>query len=114
VGDLVQKYPQCLENLKIWTKSKNRWLRRAAAVTLILPARNGKFSKEAFEIADILFYDNDDLVQKGYGWLLKEMSKLHEKEVFEYVMKRKKDMPRTALRYAIEKMPKDKKVLAMK
>lgn len=114
VGEIILQYPEYLEDLKTWAKSKNRWVRRASAVTLILPARKGKFIKEAFEIADILFYDKDDLVQKGYGWLLKEVTKLHEKEVLEYVIKHKIDMPRTALRYAIEKMSKDKKALAMK
>jgi 3-methyladenine DNA glycosylase AlkD len=54
------------------------------------------------------------MVQKGYGWLLKEASRKHEKDVFDYVMRNKKAMPRTALRYAIELMPKDLKAEAMK
>lgn len=114
VGSLVELYPQFLENLKIWAKSENRWTKRAAAVSLIVPARNGKFLKDIFEIADILLLDSDDLVQKGYGWLLKVASQSHQKEVFEYVMKNKSKMPRTALRYAIEKMPKELKSAAMK
>ena len=69
--------------------------------------------KDIFEIADILLLDKGDLVQKGYGWMLKAASKSYQKEVFEYVMKNKTKMPRTALRYAIEKMPKDLKVKAM-
>ncbi len=60
-----------------------------------------------------MLLDNDDLVQKGYGWMLKAASESHQKEVFDYVMKNKARMPRTALRYAIEKMPKDLKVKAM-
>ncbi len=54
------------------------------------------------------------MVQKGYGWLLKEVSRMHMDEVFSYVMKNKRGMPRTALRYAIELMPKDLKAEAMK
>ena len=61
--------------------------------------------KEAFQTADILLQDKENLVQKGYGWMLKEASNRFPKEVFRYVMKNKKKMPRTALRYAIEKMP---------
>ena len=72
------------------------------------------FLKDIFEIADILFQDNDDLVQKGYGWMLKEASRMHQAEVFEYVMRNKATMPRTALRYAIEKMPEELRRLAMK
>lgn len=85
---------------------KNLWTRRAAAVSLIIPARRGNFLKDIFEIADILLLDKEDLAQKGYGWMLKAASQAHQKEVFNFVMKSKAKMPRTALRYAIEKMPK--------
>ncbi|MHB8104522.1 MAG: DNA alkylation repair protein [Dehalococcoidales bacterium] len=113
VGSLVDKYPEYLQNLKQWTKSDNRWLRRAAAVTLIIPAKRGKFLKDIFEISDALLTDADDLVQKGYGWLLKDASKKHLNEIFAYVMKNKPLMPRTALRYAIERMPPELKQQAM-
>lgn len=113
VGSFIEKFPAYVENLKVWARSDNRWVRRAAAVTLILPARKGNFLNEVFEISNILLRDRDDLVQKGYGWMLKEASKPHRQEVFEYVMKNKKEMPRTALRYAIEKMPPDLRARAM-
>ena len=113
IGSFVEKYPQYITNLKGWTKSANPWLRRASAVTLIVPAKEGKFLKDIFEIADSLLQDGDDLVQKGYGWLLKEASRMHQKEVFDYVLRNNKLMPRTALRYAIEKMPEDLRRLAM-
>jgi len=113
VAAFVEEFPDYVKRLKTWTKSPNRWLRRAAAVTLILPARNGKFLKDVFEIADSLLLDKDDLVQKGYGWLLKEAGKPYQQEVFNYVIKNKAVMPRTALRYAIEKFPADRKKQAM-
>lgn len=113
LGSFVEMYPQFIDNLAIWARAENRWLRRASAVTLILPARKGLFLKEAFDISDLLLEDRDDMVQKGYGWLLKEASKKHQAEVFDYVVKRKAKMPRTALRYAIEKMPVEKKKEAM-
>jgi len=114
LGSFIEQFPRYVDRLKAWTKSENRWLRRASAVTLILPARKGKFLDDVFEICDSLLEDEDDLVQKGYGWLLKEASRIHQKQVFEYLMKNKKDMPRTALRYAIEKLPKDLRDKAMK
>lgn len=114
VGSFIEKYPSQVVRLKKMAKSENRWMKRAAAVSLIVPAKKGNFLKEAFDIADILLLDPDDMVQKGYGWLLKEESRLHQKEVFDYVVKNKKIMPRTALRYAIELMPKNLKVEAMK
>jgi 3-methyladenine DNA glycosylase AlkD len=58
--------------------------------------------------------DADDLVQKGYGWLLKEASKQHPQEIFDYVMARRERMPRTAFRYALEKLPADLRQAAMK
>lgn len=104
VGAFIEMFPQHLERLKIWAKSKNLWMRRAAAVTLILPARHGKFLGDIFQIADILLIDKEDLVQKGYGWMLKAASQSHQNEVYNYVMKNKRAMPRTALRYAIERL----------
>jgi 3-methyladenine DNA glycosylase AlkD len=106
-------YTGYLGNLKKWAKSENRWMKRASAVALIIPARHGKFLKDIFEIANIVLLDKDDLVQKGYGWMLKAASEVYQKEVFEYVMKNKDKMPRTAFRYAIEKMPKNLKTKAM-
>jgi len=113
VGALVSQFPYLVKNLKQWTTSKNRWVRRAAAVSLIIPARNGKFLEDIFQIADGLLGDTDDLVRKGYGWLLKEASRCHQQEVFEYIIRNKMAMPRTALRYAIEKMPEDLRQRAM-
>jgi 3-methyladenine DNA glycosylase AlkD len=113
VAAFVEIYPEFVERLKGWTASDNRWLRRAAAVTLILPARQGQFLKDIFEIADRLLTDADDLVQKGYGWMLKEAGKAHQREVFDYILARRAVMPRTALRYAVEKMPDDMRRRAM-
>ncbi|HMD67508.1 MAG TPA: DNA alkylation repair protein [Chitinivibrionales bacterium] len=113
VGSFVEQYPAFVDRLKAWAKSGSRWFRRAAAVTLVLPARRGKFLEDIFEIAGILLTDGDDLVQKGYGWMLKEASKLHPKEVFDFIMERRTAMPRTALRYAIEKMPRSMRKKAM-
>jgi len=114
MGDLIEQFPEHIEELKRWTQSQNRWMRRAAAVSLIVPAKHGKFLNESVEIADLLLTDGEDMVQKGYGWLLKEASRKHTNEIFTYVMKNKKVMPRTALRYAIELMPKELKAEAMK
>lgn len=105
VGAFLEAFPEFLPQLERWARSKNRWMRRAAAVSLIVPARRGKFLDEIFKIADILLADRDDMVRKGYGWMLKVASQTHLEEVFGYVVKNKSEMPRTALRYAIEKMP---------
>ena len=113
VGTLVDMYPDLISGLKKWARSDNRWVKRASSVSLIVPARKGRFLNDIFEIADILHSDPDDMVQKGYGWMLKAASQAHQKEVFDYVVRRKATMPRTSLRYAIEKMPPELKAIAM-
>ncbi len=113
IGTLLEMHPKLVTKLKRWAKSENRWVRRAAAVSLILPARKGLFHAEAFKIAEILLCDQDDLVQKGYGWLLKAVADFDRRAVFDFVMQRKDIMPRTALRYAIEKMPPEWRKKAM-
>lgn len=114
VAEFIVMYPDYLAQLKRFTQSENRWMRRAAAVTLIIPAARGKFIDEIFGITTLLLHDPDDLVQKGYGWMLKAAAESHRQEVFEFVLRHKSTMPRTALRYAIEKMPPDMKAEAMK
>ena len=126
IGNFLMKYPEYITKLKVWAKSPNCWLRRGAAVSLIIPARKGLFLNDILEIAEILLLDKEDIVQKGYGWMLKAASmsesfvkgsdtvkRQHLEAVFNFVIKNKTTMPRTALRYAIEKMPADMKAKAM-
>ena len=111
------QFPQTIPKIKKWTSSKNKWVRRAAAVSFISSSTKyfvrGNLNN-VFEVATILLTDSEDMVQKGYGWMLKAASVHYQKEVFDFVLKNKKDMPRTALRYAIEHMPKEMKKKAMK
>lgn len=113
----IQNFPQVIPRIKKWAKSENMWFRRASAVGFITTYKQyyavTHNLKDIFEIAETLLKDKEDLVQKGYGWMLKAASVVKQKEVFEFVMKHKHEMPRTALRYAIEKMPKDLKTTAM-
>lgn len=114
VGTFIVMFPECIGELKRWTGSENRWLKRAAAVSLIIPAKRGAFLDDVFEIANRLLTDQDDMVQKGYGWMLKEASRQHQDEVFQFVLLNRRTMPRTALRYAIELMPPERRTKAMK
>jgi len=89
-------------------------MKRASAVSLIYSIRRKQQLGAIFETADALLTDQDIMVQKGYGWMLKEASNEYPDEVFDYVMKNKKEMPRTALRYAIEKLSPESRREAMK
>ena len=114
MGEFIEQFPETIDELNQWARSENRWMRRASAVSLIIPAKHGKFLEESLRIAELLLTDSDDMVQKGYGWLLKEAGRKHTDEVFSFVMKYKRQMPRTALRYAIELMPKNLRAEAMR
>jgi len=113
-GYLLYDYPELLPRVKKFATSKNMWLRRMSAVALIYPVRKGKYLDDVFATADILLRDDEDMVQKGYGWMLKVAGDVFPDEVFAYVMRNKKEMPRTALRYAIEKYPPNMRKEAMK
>jgi len=125
LGFLIYRYPELISKTKPWLKNTNRWVKRASAVYHIHPTKKGslfqkeilknpkKYLQTIFNIADNLMEDPDDLVQKGYGWMLKEAANLFPEEIFKYVFKNKAKMRRTALRYAIEKMPKTWKTKAM-
>lgn len=113
LGGFVYQFPEFIPKVKKWTSSNNRWFRRASAVVMITLLKDKKYLVDVFDIADNLLLDTDDMVQKGYGWMLKEASNSYPKEVFRYVMKHKSEMPRTALRYAIEKLSPDLRKKAM-
>ncbi|MBI5267050.1 MAG: DNA alkylation repair protein [candidate division Zixibacteria bacterium] len=105
LGQVICQYPDFIPRTRRWVKSRNRWVRRGAAVSLIVSLRQGLDFSEAAVTSDLLMSDRDDLVQKGCGWMLKEASRGHPREVFAYVVRNSDNMPRTTLRYAIEKLP---------
>ncbi len=114
LGDLLHRYPKLAPRVEPWTRSRNRWLRRASAIAWIYAVRRGEALPRIFKTARSLLRDPDDLVQKGYGWTLKEASKLYPDEVYEFVLRHKARMPRTALRYAIEKLSPSRRRVAMR
>jgi 3-methyladenine DNA glycosylase AlkD len=111
-GELLEKYPSLTESIFEWTKSDNRWMRRASAVTYVLHARHGKFHEEIFRTADALLGDEDDMVRKGVGWMLKCASQADESAVVSYLMKNRDRTSRLVLRYATEKVsPKNRELV---
>ncbi|UCE96276.1 MAG: DNA alkylation repair protein [Candidatus Bathyarchaeota archaeon] len=114
LGAFIYKFPEFIKKSREWTQSKNCWTRRASAVCLIYSIRRKKHLEDIFKTADALLTDQDIMVQKGYGWMWKEASNNYPKEVFNYVMINRRQMPRIALRYAIEKLPQRHRYEAMK
>ena len=85
-----------------WAKSKNNWRRRAAAVALIRDARAKQSFKQIQRVTEALLDDEDDMVQKGLGWLLREAAKADPQTTIPYLMKIRKRSPRLVLRTACE------------
>lgn len=113
VNALLEMYPELPQKIYEWTQSDNRWVRRGAAVSFILSARHGRFIDEVFKISDALLCDTDEMVQKGYGWALKAAGEFAPQRVYDFVAARHDKMPRTAFRYAIEKLPPEMRASAM-
>ena len=88
-----------------WAKSRNRWHRRAACVALIQGTRARLFFPEIKQLANVLLTDEDDMVQKGLGWLLRETAKFDARRTMPYLMKIRGRAPRLVLRTACETLP---------
>jgi 3-methyladenine DNA glycosylase AlkD len=88
-----------------WAKSRDRWHRRAACVALIRGARVKMFFPEIVRLSDALLGDEDDMVQKGLGWLLRETAKFDARRTVPYLVKIRGKAPRLVLRTACETLP---------
>jgi 3-methyladenine DNA glycosylase AlkD len=89
----------------LWAKSPDRWHRRAACVALIQGTRRKMFFPEIMRLSDLLLSDEDDMVQKGLGWLLRETAKADAKRTVPYLMSIRERAPRLVLRTACETLP---------
>ena len=85
--------------------SSNLWERRIAILTTFHFIREGEF-EDTIKISEILMNDNHDLIHKAVGWMLREIGKKYQREVVDFLNKHYKNMPRTMLRYSIERLPK--------
>jgi 3-methyladenine DNA glycosylase AlkD len=94
-------------------RSKSLWERRIAMISTFHYIRQKK-SKEALEIAEILVNDKEDLIHKAVGWMLREVGKRCGQEIEEKFLKKYyKTMPRTMLRYSIERFSVEKRKFYM-
>lgn len=111
IVELIKQEPSLAQELFKWTASENRWRKRSAVVSLVPIARKGGMLDTVFMLAEPLMKDDDDMVQKGVGWLLKEASHEHPDEVRMFLLSWKSDSPALILRIASEKLPKELRVL---
>jgi 3-methyladenine DNA glycosylase AlkD len=104
LGASIKNDPALIDKLDAWTHSKNRWKRRAAAVALVYSAKRGEHTRAILRIAAPLIEDEDDMVQKGVGWLLKETYPKKPVAVVRFLTENREKTTRLVLRYAAEKM----------
>lgn len=100
--------------LYIFAKSLSLWKKRIAMLATFTDIKKGRYDR-TYGIAEILVNDQHDLIQKAVGWMLREMGKkggLKEEELF--LKKYSSTMPRTMLRYAIERFPEEKRQYYLK
>ncbi len=105
IGPLLVAYPRLAPQVVRWSRDRNMWVRRASAVSLIALARKGDALDAAYEVARILHPDPADLIHKAVGWMLREAGKADAARLEHYLRANGPRMPRTTVRYAIERFP---------
>ena len=95
--------------MRVWARDRNMWVRRASIVGLIPRARRGESLDLVYEIARRLHADREDLIQKAVGWALREAGKTDMARLERYLRANGAAIPRTTLRYAIERFPPRKR-----
>jgi 3-methyladenine DNA glycosylase AlkD len=109
MGAFLERFPAYVEKIKTWASHRNRWVQRAALVSFIKLARRAEYLPHIYEVAVLVFGVDDDLVRKANGWLLREAGKADPARLERFLLDRGRAIPRTTLRYAIERFPEAKR-----
>jgi len=102
LGPMIAADPKRAKTVFRWAKSRDRWHKRAAAVSLIRAIRQKKCRSEVVEVSNLLLDDKDDMVQKGLGWLLREAAKYDTEFTVPYLTRIRDRASRLVLRTACE------------
>jgi 3-methyladenine DNA glycosylase AlkD len=105
IGPLLVAHPRLARDVARWAAEGNLWVRRASIVGLIPLARRGQALDILYRTARVLHRDREDLIQKAAGWALREAGKTDMPRLERYLRANGPRMPRTTLRYAIERFP---------
>ena len=100
-------------DLKKWVKSKNLWVRRISIISTFYFIKNNDF-KDTLALSKTLLKDEHDLIHKAVGWMLREMGKRDQKVLEKFLKEHYQKMPRTMLRYSIEKLSEPKRQAYLK
>ena len=113
VGDYLYKHPEKSKILIDFSHSENLWVRRISIVSTFTFIKNNEFNT-TLKIAKLLLNDNHDLIHKALGWMLREIYKRDERIIKRFLRQNYAQIPRTTLRYAIERMDKEERLLYLK
>jgi 3-methyladenine DNA glycosylase AlkD len=105
IGPMIAVDDAYLPRLPHWAKKKSVWHQRAAAVSLIHSTRQRKNFEQIQGVTELLLKSDDDMVQKGLGWLLREAAKANPEPTVTYLMTIRDRTPRLVLRAACETLP---------
>jgi 3-methyladenine DNA glycosylase AlkD len=105
IAPMIASQPARAKIVFRWARSPNRWHRRAACVALIRGTRKKMFFPEIKKLSNWLLQDEDDMVRKGLGWLLRETAKFDARRTVPYLVKIRGRTPRLVLRTACETLP---------
>ena len=105
IGPMIRARPERARVVFRWAKSRDRWHRRASCVALIQGTRKKMFFPEITRLSRVLLLEEDEIVQKGLGWLLRETTKFNTRWAVPYLMKIRRVAPRLVLRTACETLP---------
>ena len=94
--------------LYLLAQSKSLWARRIAIMSTFHFIKHNIFT-ETLKISELLLSDQEDLIHKAVGWMLREVGKRHMPTEEAFLRGHYKNMPRTMLRYAIERFPESKR-----
>jgi 3-methyladenine DNA glycosylase AlkD len=109
IGPLVAERPRLAAGVARWAGDRNMWVRRASIVGLIPIVRRGIALDILYKTARALHPDEEDLIQKAVGWALREAGKSDMVRLERYLRANGPKIPRTTLRYAIERFPPRKR-----
>jgi 3-methyladenine DNA glycosylase AlkD len=114
ITPLLARFPGIMKELSGWTRSRNLWIRRAALVALVPPARKGERLAEVYQAALAVAGDREDLIHKAAGWLLREAGKTDAQRLERFLLQHGAGLPRTTVRYAIERFPRGQRLLLLR
>ena len=112
-GKYLLNNPKKRKILYQLAKSNDLWERRIAILSTFTFIRDNDF-EDALKISELLLKDNHDLIHKAVGWMLREIGKKEQQPLINFLEKNYHKMPRTMLRYAIERLPEQKRLYWLK